>query len=325
MLLAIALLGGLGLAHARAQDAVDAGVSPTALVARAEEAEGRADPVAALEAWQELVEAAPTSRLAGRARTRIAWIRARSEGDFVPLRAMMAFLATPPDARDASVIDSFEETTGAMPAGRVRAESRLAVAGEWARLGDHARAHAAWQAALDDPSAQPSERALVRESMARARMDAGDLEGALGELEDADLDAMTLHAVVTRRLRAATWVPIAYGLFAAFVLAVLALVARSGRAVDVLRSLVRAPLRLVIAVVLGFGPLAIVSWWGDDSLGAFEAFAPFSFAILALSFLAGEATEARGARLAVGVLAIVASLASAYAAVALHGEALPFA
>jgi hypothetical protein len=161
--------------------------------------------------------------------------------------------------------------------------------------------------------------------MAGARMDAGDLRGALDELEESGLATSSYHRVAERRLRARTGVPLAYGTFVAFVLLVLVLVARSGRAGAVLRSLRDAPLRIVIALVFGFGPRVIVGWWGDDSIDAFTAFAPCSFAIVLLSFLAGEATERPALRGAAGVLAIAAALACAYASVALYGEALPFA
>ncbi len=310
---------------ATAVHAQDAGLSASDWLARAEDAEDRAEPIDALDAWQHVIDVGPTSRLAGRARTRIAWIRARDEAGYGPLRAMMAFLARAPSARDEAAVAAFEATTAAMPAGRVRGESRLAVAGEWARLGEQERAHAAWAAALDDPSVEPSARTLVLESMARSRMDAGDLAGAIDELDAADLGGLSLHDVASRRLRAATWVPVSYGVLATFVLVVLVLVARSRRALAALRSLLAAPLRVVIAAVLAFGPLAIVAWWGDESQGAFEAFAPWSFAIVLLSFLAAESTEARAARAGVGVLAIAAALAAAYVSVARYGEALPFA
>ncbi len=316
---------GLVLVFVASAHAQDAGVTAPEWLARAQAAEDRAEPAEALEAWRQLIEVAPASRLAGRARARIAWMQARSEGDYAPLRAMMAFLALAPAARGEAVVAAFDRVTNEMPEGRVRAESRLAVGGEWARLGETERALAAWQLALDDPRLAPDERDLVRESMARARMDAGDLAGAIDGLDDANLGGLSIHETATRRLRAATWVPIAYGLFGTFVLLVLGLVIQSGRVREIALTLEESPLRIVIALAVGLGPLAIVWWWGDDSLGAFEAFAPCSFAIVLLSFLAGEATERADARVAVGVMAIVAALATAYASVALCGEALPFA
>jgi len=294
-------------------------------VSRAEAAEADVDPEEARDAWQHVIDVAPTSRLASRARTRIAWIEARSEGDYAPLATLMAFLDRAPAERDAAVIGTFTDQVDAMPAGTVRAEARLAIAGEWMRLGETERALAAWQAALDDPDLPAGDRDLVHESMARTRMNAGDLQGTLDELDDADLGTVSLHHAAERRLRAETWVPIAYGTLAAFVLAVIALVARSGRRAEALRAMRDAPLRLVVAGLLALGPYAIVRWWGDDSIDAFLAFAPCSFVIVVLSYAAGEATETRALRLGVGAFAIVAALASAYASVALYGEALPFA
>ena len=293
--------------------------------ARAEAAEDAASPREALEAWGDVVRAAPTSRLASRARTRIAWITERREGDYAPLAAMMRFLDLSSVERDASVVRAFTHDVDAMPAGHVRAESRVAIAGEWQRLGETDRALAAWHVALDDPDLDVGERDLIRESMARARLDAGDPEGALDELDDAELEGTDLERMAARRIRVTRYVPIASGIAIAFALLVVIVVARSGRALALVSSLRDAPLRPLIALVVGTGPLVIVRWWGDDSLAAFSAFAPWSVFVVLGSFVAGEATESLRSRGALAVMAVAAALAGAYVAVALYGQALPFA
>lgn len=325
--MAAASLFGAAAAHAQDAEgqAEQAPPDPSALFARASTAEQDGRPVEALEAWRALVSAAPTSRLASRARARIAWIEARSEGDYAPLAAMMAFLDAPPGERDAERVRAFEQTVATMPAGRVRAESRVAVGSDWARLGRTEDALEAWRIALGDDALNEGERTMVRESMARARMDAGDVTGAIDELEDADLGGGSFHRFAERQLRRETWVPIALGALALFVVFVLALVVQSGQPGRVLHAVLREPLRLAVAVAVGLGPTAIVHWWGDESLGAFDTFAPCSIAIILLSYAASEATESRRARAAAGALAFAAALAGAYLSVALYGEALPFA
>lgn len=325
MRVSLALSLSLLLASAGVASAQDAGLSASEWLIRAEDAEDRAQPVEAIDAWRHLIEVAPTSRLAGRGRTRIAWMEARSEGDYAPLATMMAYLGRGPAERGEDVVAAFERAASTMPPGRVRAESRMAIASDWQRLGDATRARTAWELALGDPALEAGERTLVRETMARARMESGDPAGAMDELEDADLEGLSLHETAARRLRIATWVPVSYGVLATFALVVLALIARSGRTKAVLGSLRAEPLRVVIALVVGLGPYAIVRWWGDESLGAFEALAPFSFAIVLASYLAAEATERRELRALVAVLAITSALAAAYVSAALYGEALPFA
>lgn len=311
-------------ASAHAQEAT-ATHTPAEWMELAQTAEREARPADALAAYRHVVDAAEGSRLSRRARTRIEWIEARSEGELAPLAALLAFRDRPVEERTTDVVSAFERETDAMPRGLARAEARLAIAGDWSRLGETERALRAWEAALADPDVPSSDRDLVRESMARVRMASGDLEGAMGQLEDDGLSRLTLHRVLARRIRAATWVPISIGVVVLYALTVLVLALRSGRAREATRSLAGSPLRIAVTVVLGAGPYAIVRWWGDDSLGAFEAFAPFAVTILAFSFVAGEIAATRRARAGIGALAVLATLAAAYVAVALYGEALPFA
>jgi hypothetical protein len=315
---------GLGLAlvvsiaaHAHAHGQDDA----TEAVARAESAEDHADPRAALSAWHEVVTRWPTSRLASRARTRIAWIEARSEGDYEPLAAMMAFVDSAPSERTTASVEGFARTVDAMPAGRVRAESRVAIAGDWQRLGETQRALDAWQAALDDPDLDPGVRNLIHESMARTRADAGDLDGALDTLDAEGLARSDLARLTARRLRIATGLPIAWSVLALYGL-LLAFVIARGRA-HLARAL--TPLRVAIALTIGVGPYLVVRWWGDDSLSAFAAFAPVSVIVVVAGFAAGAATELPRLRAAVAIASLAAALAGAYASVALYGDALPFA
>ena len=295
-----------------------------ASMAAAQTAEREARPAEALADYRAVMQSAPGSRLASRARARVEWLEARSDDELRPLAALLAFQHRDPSERTASVVAAFEETTDAMPPCLVRGEARLAVAGDWSRLGETERALRAWEAALADPSVPASDRDLVRESMARVRMESGDLEGALGQLEDDGLSRLTLHHVLARRIRAATWVPVSIAIVVSFLLAVVVATARSGRSREALRSLA-TPLRVAIALVLGAGPYAIVAWWGDESVGAFEAFAPVAVAVLLLAFLAAEVLPSARARAGMGALAVLATVAAAYASVALYGEALPFA
>lgn len=306
---------------ARAQD--DAGIDPSALVRQAEDAEARADPRAALVAWHALVDGAPSSRLARRGRERIAWIEARDEGDYAPLSALMSFLDATPAERTAEAVGAFESRIDAMPEGRVRVESRIAAASEWARLGELDRARGAWQQALGDPGLTPGEATLVRESMARALVDQGESGRAMDELDAAGLEDTSLRRFALRRERAVTLVPLSWSLVGLFLAAAAAIVARSGRAREALRA-VMSPRRIAIALYAGGAPAAIVAWWGDEALYAFVAFVPLAAAIVLASFAVGMATEDRRARAASTALALLATVASAYLVLEAYGEALPF-
>lgn len=316
------------LACASVASAQPEGVDPAAdqseWLARAEDHEDAAEPREALDAWQHVATARPGSRIASRARERISWLSTRSEGDFAPLAALMRFTSLARRARDDAAVSSFEAQIDAMPDGRVRIEARLAVAGDWARLGDTERALAAWERLLDEPGLEESERELVHESMARARMDAGDATGALAELEAANLEDTGLHHIAARAQRAVYLVPIAWSVVVGFAFVVVLAVVRSRAARTVLAAAFSRS-RLVLALWIGVVPWSIARAWADESSAALAAAGVAMAAIVVASFVLGEALAGSRWRALAASLAVLASIAAAYLAVVYRGEALPFA
>src|SRR5687768_3951240 len=68
---------------------------PAETFAAARAAERAHRPAEAARLYEDVARAAPNARLASRARERLAYLRARSEGDYAPLARMLAFRDTP--------------------------------------------------------------------------------------------------------------------------------------------------------------------------------------------------------------------------------------
>jgi hypothetical protein len=109
--------------------------------------------------------AAPGSAWAQRAAARIAWLDARSEGDFAPLARLERVRRNPSLADDPAAIDALAREAESFPPGQVRVEARMLVAEAWlGRMHRPADALPVLRAVRDDPEADPlSARLAERE------------------------------------------------------------------------------------------------------------------------------------------------------------------
>lgn len=170
--IAVVLLAGPN-AHANDADAV-----AEAHVLRGQLDENAGAFGAAIDEDRAAIDAAPESAWARRAQDRIEWLRARSEGDFVPLAALERVRRDPEAADNPAVIAALADEASRFPPGRVRVEARMLVAEAWlGRLHRPDLALAPLRLVESDPDSDPltarlAEREIVDAEMAR---------GALGE------------------------------------------------------------------------------------------------------------------------------------------------
>lgn len=301
---------------ARADDA-----SQSASLARAEQAERELSFAVALAAYESAERADPASRQARRARARIEFLRARSEGDFVPLVELERMRRG--SFSDPVRLAAFEQRVSAFPAGRVRREARALVADSYLRLdllGDAVRAHRAW---LEEPELDDAEWLRAANGLALARARLGDLDGSLETLRARGLGASAEAAYVELAL-ARRWArPVALGVLGAFIVAALVL----GRARSWSReSLGRAlsPLRcLVVAWTLG-GPLALAALHREETWRLMQLLVPAQLAVVLLAAAAGAGLpgEEGRRRQALGVVGVAAQVAVAYLAFDASGALL---
>jgi hypothetical protein len=303
---------------ARAEDG--ALPDPAALLAGAEEAERTGDVAAALRGYRAVLDAAPTSRLAGRAQRRLDWLEARDD-DPDALSALLAYRARP--SRTLADVEAFEARALEMPAGLVRLEALVVVAGELdglaARDGDAtlvARAEDAYRRALSEPGLGPSEREqlvagyaamLGREGrraealllMQTERHESGNLRRRL-ELEAID-----------RWLR-----PLAYTALLLLTLCALGLTARAvsaGHGATLARP---GGWRLQVAVVVwgSVGPYLLGLWYSHEAEHLATSLSLALACVLVLAALAGRASEVHPAPSAISRVTVFAAVAAALAA-----------
>lgn len=149
-------------------------------------------------------QAAPSTRWSLRATDRIEWLRARSEGDFEPLRRLEKVRRDPGAASDPASIDALAHDLESFPPGTVRVEARMLVAEAW--LG---RLHRP-EAAIDelrkvtlDPKADPLTSRLAERELVDALVASGRIDDALAEAKghSTRLDPRFIRSVGRLRLR----------------------------------------------------------------------------------------------------------------------------
>lgn len=188
------------------------------LLREAQAAEAEADPARAVALYIDAEGAAPSSRRATFARTRRAWLEARSEDNYGPLRELSRMLNLAPGDQTREVTDAFEARLPSFPPGRVRREGRALVAHAYLeRFDDAPRAFEAFSALLREPGLEEGERQMALSGLSRAAERSGRPAEAIGILEGAGLQSRPEGAF----LRAAYWGsvgrPLALAILAAFV------------------------------------------------------------------------------------------------------------
>ena len=217
-------------AAAAASDDAEAVAEADFLLGQLDEADG-AFPQALLDD-RASIDAAATSRWAFRASDRIAWLRARSEGDFAPLRRLESVRHDPALSDDPATLQALAREADGFPPGMVRVEARLLVAEAWlGRLDRPDDAIALLrlvtaETKIDALTLRLAERELVDVLVARGRIDEAIAEVAA---HPGRLDPKFVQQV--KRLRTRRFVALACeGILAAFVmLATFALVRASRR------------------------------------------------------------------------------------------------
>jgi hypothetical protein len=265
------------------------------------------------------IAAAPHSRWAARASERIAWLLARSEGDFVPLSRLERFRRDPALAGDSAAIDEFAREAETFPPGTVRVEARMFIAEAWlGRMGRPWDALAELRRVAEDPQADPLTASLAQRELVEVLVAADRTREAADE---AHAHASLLDAQYIRRvdrMARRKWVRSgAIATLAAFV----GLAARSlfrARSYRPWRSAFRA-VRAIAPVAVPF--LAFVAIIGGALASRYESgnarpFLLFGIAALPLVLLArawsavgSKSPRARGAR---AVLCGASLLAAAF-------------
>ncbi|MBM4357830.1 MAG: hypothetical protein FJ096_06945 [Deltaproteobacteria bacterium] len=204
-----AILAGLVFCGALEADPGRAsGADRPATLAEAEAAEARAEPAQALELYRQFAAAHQGERLARRADARIAWLDARREGGFAPLRALLAMRARASDQPSAAELRAFAVEVARFPEGRVRRESYELLGDTWlARLDAPAEALECYVAWSREPGIDEAERQLAESGAALARARLGQTGEALQRLERSGLrqrsEGRFLRAERIRRLAVA--------------------------------------------------------------------------------------------------------------------------
>lgn len=291
---------------------------------RAEELEHDGDPAGALEAWREVVRLGPGSRMSARAGRRITWLEERAEDHFEPLQALLAFQQR--SDRSLEAADAFSRVVEAMPAGRVRIESRLALAQAFGTLGATERATAIYRAVLDEPNLREDEASLSRDELAGVIASGGDVDAALRELESSGLGDSARHGVLMRGARRRFLEPMAWAFVALFVVVIVFGIHRV-RGVARARAALSDPWAIATCILVAVGPYVIARWIGDEATGAFAVLGLANLLGMALAFAAGGAF--RGAPphtiRALSFTAVLAALGAGYLAALYHAQSLPFA
>jgi hypothetical protein len=281
--------------------------------------EGRGAYPEALTEYRAVMDAAPGSRWAVRASDRIEWIRARSEGDFAPLRRLQQVRSDPDVASDPSAIDALARDAEAFPPGMVRVEARMLVAEAW--LGRMHRAGDAigeLELVRDDPKTDPLTSRLAERELVDAYVGEGRIDDAVAEASkhSSRLDPKFVRQVKRLVLRRAVqW--FASVVLAAFgVFSIVALV-RAGRkralaqAWSALRELAPAAIGFVAFVAIAGGVLA-----SQYESGNATPFLLLGAAVLPLVLLArawgAVGSQTRAARVGRSLLCAATVMAAAF-------------
>jgi hypothetical protein len=309
---AVAVATGLlvctALAPAFAQDG---GAEPAPLLGAAERAERSFELAEAESLYRRVVEAAPGSREARRARARIDYLEARRDParGYAPLEALERARRADLDRARA---EAFAREVDAMPAGRVKRDALFLLGETWLRrLGDPARARGYYDALIDAPGVTDEEAELARFARAEAIDAAGDRAAAIEAMDEAGLGA-TFEARELRAQQLRARLRVASIALLAIALALLVVTGRPWRAGRAgLRRALAWPRLLAYAYVIAV-PAAIAELYERGTAETFLLFGAFTAPVLFLASLAAESAPARARRTLTLLSAAAAPIAIAY-------------
>jgi hypothetical protein len=204
----------LAPAHSRAQDDAPASRSGDlgARVTRPARDESSLDRVLSLERQGDLdgalalltqLESSDDASVASVAAARAAWLHARSEGNFAPLRALLAIQASAERSSSPAELSAFDDAAQAFPPGRARVEAHSFVVQACLRAACSRVATTAANRVLDDESASQNDKEIARSALRTIH----DLGGTDGSQPDPALVASPRRVDDVLRVRSfASWI-----------------------------------------------------------------------------------------------------------------------
>ena len=295
-------------APARAQS------TPPDLLREAERAERALRFEAAEQAYGRIVEVAPGSREARRARVRLDWLADHRDETlgFEPLVGLSRARRT---QTTGDALLSFASKVEHMPEGRVRRESLFLLGQGWhRRLAEPARAVPFYESLLQSPGLSVEERPVAEVALAEARVALGRDTEALDGLEAAGLaesfEGRALRTTVRRsRLRLGAAALLVATLLALIIVARPASVSRDG-----LRAAL-APRGALPVLYVVLVPAALAELYRGGMAEVFLWFGALALPVLALTVVGARSMAERGAG-RWRVRATLASVAAAHLALA---------
>jgi hypothetical protein len=265
------------------------------------------------------IDVARQSRWAVRASDRIDWLRARSEGDFGPLRRLETVRHDPSLSTDPATLDALAREADGFPAGMVRVEARMLVAEAWlGRLHRPDDAIAILRLVTTETRIDPLTLRLAERELVDALVEQGRLDEAIAEVTkhperfEAKFIKQVKHLRARRMvLRMATGV---LGLFLGLTLTALVRARRRrvlGAAWEALRTLAPTAALFVAFIAIGGGFLA-----SQYETGNAQPFLILGAGVLPLVLLArawsAVGSQTPAARLARSLLCAATVMAAAF-------------
>jgi hypothetical protein len=281
---------------------------PAELVAAAQRAERAHDPAEAERLYAAAVEAGPNAREARHARRRLAWLRARSEGDYEPLRLLMRLRSRAPSL---SELDEAVERVRAFPGGHVQREAWAVIGDGYAAQGEHERALGAYRAWLESPGLSEGEREIAHSKAALSRARVDGVLPSIRDMRRVGLDHRAEVVLLRARWLSAIGGPIAITVIAIF--AALGLWLTRGRGLGRLREAL-APRRLGLALWLCCGPVFLVRIYDRQLVPQIAMVMAALAAALLLAAIVGEGRAEPRWRKVLAFLGASAVLAAAFLA-----------
>ena len=138
----------------------------------------------ALANYSACIAVMPTSRWAGIARKRVAWLGERSEGRFTPLAHLQRVKRDPALANDPAAIEALASDAETFPRGMVRGEARMLVAETWLRQMNRSKdAVDELRKVLDDPNADRRTAVFAERDLVDVWLAGGKLDDAASEVQ----------------------------------------------------------------------------------------------------------------------------------------------
>jgi hypothetical protein len=262
------------------------------------------------------IDASSASRWAFRASDRIDWLRARSEGDFAPLRRLESIRHDPAKADDPATLEALARDADGFPPGMVRVEARMLVADAWLRRGRTTDAIALLRLVTGETKIAPLTQRLAEKELVDVLVAQGRLDEAIAEVtaRPSRFDPRFVKQVKRLLVRrvvsyAATGILVAFGLLTAFAIAGAWRRGALGQAWKATRSLVPTAVVFVAFAAAGGGYLA-----SEYETGNAQPFLLLGAAVLPLVLLAriwsavgSQATAARVGRSLVCAATVMAA------------------